>query len=107
SCPSPKTDPTGSPSIRALANEMNQVKGRDKIVADNHVTQRYVPAHPAARFPRTARYRCGKVGLSSGCIFGEPQVECWQHDHDQPSCNCGEAWTAISGLAASRGSNER
>jgi hypothetical protein len=33
---------------------MNQVKGRVKIAADNHVTQRYVPPHPASRFSRTA-----------------------------------------------------
>src|SRR6516165_5715160 len=25
-----------------------------------------------SRFSRTARYRCGNVGLSSRCIFGEP-----------------------------------
>jgi hypothetical protein len=73
-CPSPKTDPTRKPcSIRALANEMNQVKRRVKIAADNHVTQRYVPPRLASRFSRTARYRCGNVGLSSRSIFGEPQ----------------------------------
>jgi hypothetical protein len=33
-------------SIRALGKEMNQVKRRVKIAADNHVTQRYVPPHP-------------------------------------------------------------
>jgi hypothetical protein len=31
-------------SIRALAN----VKGRVKIAADNYVTQRYMPVHPAS-----------------------------------------------------------
>jgi hypothetical protein len=35
-------------SIRALGKEMNQVKTRVKIAADNHVTQRYVPPHPAS-----------------------------------------------------------
>jgi hypothetical protein len=60
-------------SIRTLANEMNQVKGRVKVAADNHVTQRYVPLHPASRFSRTTRYRCGNFGLSSRCVFGEPQ----------------------------------
>src|SRR5215813_9173765 len=62
-------------SIIALANEMNQVKGRVTIVADNHVTQRYVPPHPASRFSRTTRYRFGNVGFSFRCIFGEPQAE--------------------------------
>ena len=35
-------------SIRALANEVHQVTGGAKIAADNHVTQRYVPPHPAS-----------------------------------------------------------
>ena len=61
-------------SIIALANEMNQVKGRVTIAADNHVTQRYVPPTSGERFSRTARYRCGNVGFSFRCIFGEPQV---------------------------------
>src|SRR5262249_41886098 len=69
-----KNRPGGKPcSIMALANEMNQVKGRVTIAPDNHVTQRYVPPHPASRFSRTARYRFGKVGFSFRCIFGEPQ----------------------------------
>ena len=61
-------------SIRTLASEMCQVKGRVKVAADNHVTQRYLPLHPASRFSRTARYRCGNLGLSSRCVFGEPQL---------------------------------
>src|SRR5215831_11850000 len=60
--------------IIALANEMNQVKGRVTIAADNHVTQRYVPPHPASQFSRTARYRCGNVGFSFRFIFGEPDL---------------------------------
>src|SRR5215831_13602608 len=30
--------------------------------------------HPASLVLETARYRCGNVGLSSRCIFGEPQL---------------------------------
>ena len=35
-------------SIRALANEMNRLTGGLRLLADNHVTQRYMPAHPAS-----------------------------------------------------------
>src|SRR5262249_34650274 len=70
-----KTRSDGKPCfIIALANEMNQVKGRVTIAADNHVTQRYVPPHPASQFSRTARYRCGNVGFSFRFIFGEPDL---------------------------------
>jgi len=35
-------------SIRALAIEMNRLTGGLRLLADNHVTQRYMPAHPAS-----------------------------------------------------------
>src|SRR5215471_406614 len=75
-------------SIITLANEMNQIKGRVTIAADNHVTQRYMPPHPApgSREPLAIDL---ETGLSSRCIFGEPQpmsdqVPSKEHRHGLP-----------------------
>src|SRR5215471_17515273 len=75
---SAKNRSDGKPcSIRALANEMNQVKGRVTIAADNHVTHNVT--RPRIRRRPGSRELLAIVletwAFNSRCIFGELQVE--------------------------------